>query len=59
MMLLKVEGTFVMILRDSWLLRGKMKQLVKLVTGEGFDGANNEFLIDAALAFTHPVNLAN
>ena len=58
MTLPKVEDTFVMILRDSCLLRDKIKQLVELVAGEGFDGANNELLIDEALAFTHPVNLA-
>jgi hypothetical protein len=43
---------------DSWQFRGKVKQVIKLVIGEGFHCSNDEFLIDLALAFTHTVDLA-
>ncbi len=43
---------------DSWQIRGKIKQVIKLVIGKGSYCPDNEFLIDVALAFPHPVNLA-
>jgi len=48
----------VMFFVDSWQLRGKIKRVIKSVTGKGFYCPDNEFLIDVALAFPYPVNLA-
>ena len=43
---------------DSWQLRDKIEQVIKLVARKGSYRPNNEFLIDVALAFPHTVNLA-
>ena len=47
-----------MVVGDSWQCRGKVKQVIKLVIGEGFHCSNDEFLVDSALAFPYPVDLA-
>jgi hypothetical protein len=43
---------------DSWRGRDKVEKVVKLVSGEGFYCPDNEFSVDVAFAFEHPVNLA-
>ena len=43
---------------DSCQLIGKIKQVVQLVFREGFYGSDEELLVDVALTFAHPVNLA-
>ncbi|GAG22548.1 unnamed protein product [marine sediment metagenome] len=48
-----------MVIGDSWQLRGKIKKVIKFVSREGFYCPDEEFLIDIALAFSHPVNLTH
>ena len=41
-----------------WLLMSKVKEVTKAAFGEGFYCPDDELLIDVAITFTHPVNLA-
>jgi len=47
-----------MIIDDSWRVGGEIEKVIKLVFREGFYCSDNEFLIDVALAFSHPIDLA-
>ncbi len=42
---------------DSWQLRDKVEQVVKIVIGEGFYRADDEFLIYLALTSLYTVDL--
>ena len=43
---------------DSRRIISKIKKVVLLVFREGFYDSDEELLVDAALTFSHPVNLA-
>ena len=43
----------------GWLTGTEIKEVIKSVVWEGFFSTDNKFLVDAAFAFTHPINLAN
>ncbi len=47
-----------MVIVDSWRIRDKIKQVIKLAIGEGFYCPDNKLLVNLALAFPYPVNLA-
>jgi len=57
-LLIKLRTIMPMIASDSWRLRGKVKEVVKFMFGEGSYRPDNEFLVNAAFALPHPVNLA-
>lgn len=53
-----ILGDSCLIFVVNWRFRGKIKEVIKFVSGEGFYRPNDEFLIDVALALPHPVDLA-
>ncbi len=45
------------IVGDRWHLSGEIKKVIQLVFRKGFYGADEELLVDVALAVSYPVNL--
>ena len=43
----------------SWHLRDEIEKVIKFVSGKSPHRTNNEFSVDVAFAFQHPVNLAH